>query len=134
MANNWIEKTRTTNKQEIKSFIKENIGNQKVYSYILGGVNQQDKIYKIVYKANCWITISGVLKDNKEEIITDAIAKIEIVENKDVQDSKNIAVDCPACNNSFELKWNVPATEKTFYCKCPNCGMELKRGNPNYKG
>ena len=134
LANNWIEKTRTTNKQEIKSFIKENIGNQKVYSYILGGVNQQDKIYKIVYKANCWITISGVLKDNKEEIITDAIAKIEIVENKDVQDSKNIAVDCPACNNSFELKWNVPATEKTFYCKCPNCGMELKRGNPNYKG
>ena len=136
LASNWIEKTRTKNKQEIKSFIKENIGNQKVLSYILGAVNQQDKIYKIVYKANCWITISGTLNDNKAEIINDAIEKLEMVEskNEDVQTSKNIVVDCPACNNSFELKWNVPATEKTFYCKCPNCGMELKRGNPNYKG
>ena len=89
-----------------------------------------------MYKANCWITISGTLNDNKAEIINDAIEKLEIVEskNEDVQTSKNIVVDCPTCNNSFELKWNVPATEKTFYCKCPNCGMELKRGNPNYKG
>lgn len=135
LASNWIEKTRTKNKQEIKSFIKENIGNQKVLSYILGAVNQQDKIYKIVYKANCWITISGTLNDNKAEIINDAIEKIEIVEskNEDVQTSKNIVVDCPACNNSFELKWNVPATEKTFYCKCPNCNAEIKKENPNYR-
>ena len=136
LASNWIEKTRTTNKQEIKSFNRENIGNQKVLSYILRGTNQQDKIYKIVYKANCWITISGTLKDNKSEIINAAIEKLEIIEskNEEIQTSKPIIVDCPACNNSFELKWNVPATEKTFYCKCPNCGMELKRENPNYKG
>lgn len=136
LASNWIEKTRTTNKQEIKSFNRENIGNQKVLTYILGATNQQDKIYKIVYKSNCWITISGTLKDNKSEIINTAIEKIEMIENKkeETQVSKPIIVDCPACNNSFELKWNVPSTEKTFYCKCPNCGMELKRGNPNYKG
>lgn len=136
LASNWIEKTRATNKQEIKSFNRENIGNQKVLTYILGATNQQDKIYKIVYKSNCWITISGTLKDNKSEIINTAIEKIEMIENKkeEIQTSKPIIVDCPACNNSFELKWNVPATEKTFYCKCPNCGMELKRGNPNYKG
>ena len=38
--------------------------------------------------------------------------------------------------NYIEGFMNLPvlATEKTFYCKCPNCGMELKRGNPNYKG
>lgn len=49
------------------------------------------------------------------------------------EEIKPISVNCPACNTDFELKWNVPATEKTFYCKCPNCGMEIKRGNPNYK-
>lgn len=58
---------------------------------------------------------------------------IKPVDKKPVE-NKPIIVNCPACNTNFELKWNVPATEKTFYCKCPNCGMELKRGNPNYKG
>lgn len=135
LASNWIEKTRTTNKQEIKSFNRENIGNQKVLTYVLGATNQQDRIYKILYKSNCWITISGTLKDNKSEIINTAIEKIEMIESKkeEIQVFKPIIVDCPACNNSFELKWNVPSTEKTFFCKCPNCGMELKRVNPNYR-
>lgn len=136
LASNWIEKTRTTNKQEIKSFVKEKIGNQAVLSYILGGEKQLDKIYKMVYKNNCWITISGTLNEEKVNIINTAIEKLELVENKNDKEktAKSIVIDCPFCNNSFELKWNVPTNEKTFYCKCPNCDMELKRENPNYKG
>lgn len=57
---------------------------------------------------------------------------IKTVDKKPVE-NKPIIIDCPVCKTSFELKWNVPATEKTFYCRCPNCNTEIKRGNPNYK-
>jgi len=55
------------------------------------------------------------------------------IKGKETRDDKApIIIDCPACKNSFEFKCNVPDTEKTFYCKCPNCSMELKRENSNY--
>lgn len=47
--------------------------------------------------------------------------------------NKPIKIKCPSCNVDFELKWNVPSTEKVFYCKCPNCNAEIKHKNPNYK-
>lgn len=59
--------------------------------------------------------------------------KIKTVDKKPIE-NKPIIIDCPVCKTNFELKWNVPATEKTFYCRCPNCNTEIKRGNPNYKG
>lgn len=135
LAKDWIEKTRIKNQQEIKSFTEESIANQKVLTYILGGEKQLDKVYKIFYKANCWITISGTLKDNKSNIINTAIEKIEMEENKaeKVKPVKPIVIKCPACSKSFELNWNVPASEKTFYCRCPKCNTEIKHLNPNYK-
>lgn len=47
--------------------------------------------------------------------------------------NKPIKIKCPSCNVDFELKWNVPSTEKVFYCKCPNCNAEIKHKNLNYK-
>lgn len=47
--------------------------------------------------------------------------------------NKSIKIKCPSCNVDFELKWNVPSSEKVFYCKCPNCNAEIKHKNPNYK-
>ena len=47
--------------------------------------------------------------------------------------NKPIKIKCPSCNVDFELKWNVPSSEKIFYCKCPNCNAEIKHTNPNYK-
>ena len=47
--------------------------------------------------------------------------------------NKPIKIKCQSCNVDFELKWNVPSTEKVFYCKCPNCNAEIKHKNPNYK-
>ena len=42
-------------------------------------------------------------------------------------------IECFVCHNKFQIKLNIPENEKTFYCKCPNCNTEIKRGNPNYK-
>ena len=48
-------------------------------------------------------------------------------------DVNSITIKCSKCDKNFQLKWKVPTTEAVFYCKCPNCGAELKCNNPNYK-
>ena len=83
-------------------------------------------------------------KGNKEEIINKAFETLTWEKNETTNKtntkitekpkSNAIMVKCPVCNNEFKLNWNVPASEKTFYCKCPNCNAEIKKGNPNYKG
>jgi len=139
-AKKWIEKNKKDAKMEDVSYRKEKIKNIPIEVYELRKIGSKgSRIYKIGYINGCRITISGGKIEGKEEIINTAFEKITWIDNskKEVETTKTtsnpIIIDCPACNNSFELKWNVPATEKTFYCKCPNCGMELKRGNPNYK-
>lgn len=49
-------------------------------------------------------------------------------------ENTSIEIECTNCHKTFELKGTVPETERTFYCICPNCGVELKRMNPNYSG
>ncbi len=47
---------------------------------------------------------------------------------------KKLNIQCFVCNKSFEIDCSkFPQSEKTFYSKCPNCGTEIKRGNPNYE-
>lgn len=57
------------------------------------------------------------------------------VENASANQVQNVQIiECPLCNKTFEFSGVVPETQKTFYCTCPHCGAELKRGNPNYTG
>jgi len=40
---------------------------------------------------------------------------------------------CFICHSRFAIDTRkIPSNQKTFYYKCPNCGAELKIGNPNY--
>jgi len=143
-AKKWIEFNKKETNMEDVSYKKEKINNIPIEVYELKKIGKNGtRIYKIGYVNGCRITISGGNVDGKEEIINKAFEKITWIDSKSNNEKKvdetnktktPIIVDCPACKNNFELKWNIPATEKTFYCKCPNCGMELKRGNPNYKG
>jgi DNA-directed RNA polymerase subunit M/transcription elongation factor TFIIS len=136
-AKKWIEFNKKETSMEYVSYIKEKIKNIPIEVYELRKIGKiGTRIYKIGYVNGCRITISGGKVKGKEQIINQAFEKITWVDNteKKVKPTNPIIIDCPACNSNFELKWNVPDTEKTFYCKCPNCGMELKRGNPNYKG
>lgn len=140
-AKEWIKKNEKDAKMEMVAYRKERINNIPVEVYELKFVEKKDvanRIYKIGFVNNCRVIISGGLVKGKEDIINHAFEKIEF-ENIPVEkapkkeERKPIKVHCPVCNTDFELKWNVPDTEKTFYCKCPNCGMEIKKGNPNYK-
>ncbi len=45
--------------------------------------------------------------------------------------SNSMQIKCIGCGHEFEYN-NVSGDVKTFYCACPKCGMELKRGNSNY--
>lgn len=142
-AKKWIEFNKKETNMEELSYKKEKINNIPIEVYELKKIGKNGtRIYKIGYVNGCRITISGGKVEGKEEIINKAFEKITWIDSKSNNEKKvdetnktktPIIVDCPACKNNFELKWNIPATEKTFYCKCPNCGMELKRGNPNYK-
>lgn len=49
------------------------------------------------------------------------------------EESHSIDIECFACHKNFQVDYDIPSNQKTFYCKCPNCGAEIKRGNPNYK-
>lgn len=71
----------------------------------------------------------------QEKIINQAFEKIEWEENEKMVrvENKPIVIECPSCNNEFELNWNIPASEKTFYCQRLNCNTEIKHLNPNYK-
>ena len=92
------------------------------------------------------INITLILNSDKPlksiaEIINKSILPYEKTElqkqgRKEIKKAKTnaIMIKCPVCNNKFELNWNVPASERTFYCKCPNCNAEIKNENPNYKG
>lgn len=138
-AKKWIEKNKIDAKMEEVEYRKEKINNIPLEVYILKYINNTklaNKIYKIGYVNKCRITISGGMVQNKEKIINQAFEKIEWEENKKITkiENKPIVIKCPSCNNEFELNWNVPASEKTFYCRCPNCNAEIKKGNPNYKG
>lgn len=142
-AKKWIEFNKKETNMEELSYKKEKINNIPIEVYELKKIGKNGtRIYKIGYVNGCRITISGGKVEGKEEIINKAFEKITWIDSKSNNEKKvdetnktktPIIVDCPACKNNFELKWNIPTTEKTFYCKCPNCGMELKRGNPNYK-
>ena len=73
--------------------------------------------------------------ENKKEEKNKTPTKEEKIETEIPKSKSNaIIIKCPVCNNEFKLNWNVPASEKTFYCKCPNCNAEIKKENPNYKG
>ena len=147
-AKKWIEKNKIDAKMEEVEYRKEKINNIPIEVYILKYINNSklaNKIYKIGYVNNCRITISGGIVKDKEEIINKAFETLTWVENEAPKEEKAeteipnpksnaIIVKCPVCNNEFKLNWNVPTSEKTFYCKCPNCNAEIKKGNPNYKG
>lgn len=146
-AKKWIEKNKKDAKMEDVSYRKEKIKDIPIEVYELKYINRDDlahKIYKIGYVNGCRITISGSKLKGREEVINTAFEKLTWVDNRNSNDerknikketeNKPIIIDCPVCKQNFELKWNVPATEKTFYCRCPNCNTEIKRGNPNYKG
>lgn len=140
-AKDWIKKNEKDAKMETVAYRKETINNIPIEVYELKFVEKKDwanRIYKIGLVNNCRVIISGGIIEGKEDIINQAFETIKwenapIGKTPKKEEIKPISVNCPACNTDFELKWNVPATEKTFYCKCPNCGMEIKRGNPNYK-
>lgn len=148
-AKKWIEKNKSDAKMEEVEYRKEKINNIPIEVYVLKYINNSklaNKIYKIGYVNNCRITISGGIVKGKEEIINKAFETLTWEENETSKEetkaeteiskpkSNAIIVKCPVCNNEFKLNWNVPASEKTFYCKCPNCNAEIKKGNPNYKG
>ena len=148
-AKKWIEKNKSDAKMEEVKYRKERINNIPIEVYILKYINNSklaNKIYKIGYVNNCRITISGGIVKGKEEIINKAFETLTWEENETSKEetkaeteipkpkSNAIIVKCPVCNNEFKLNWNVPASEKTFYCKCPNCNAEIKKVNPNYKG
>lgn len=140
-AKDWIKKNEKDAKMETVAYRKETINNIPIEVYELKFLEKNNcvnRIYKIGLVNNCRVIISGGIIKGKEEIINKAFKTIKW-ENASIgkiskkEETKPIIVNCPACNTDFELKWNVPATEKTFYCKCLNCGMEIKRSNPNYK-
>ena len=140
-AKDWIKKNEKDAKMETVAYRKETINNIPIEVYELKFLEKNNcvnRIYKIGLVNNCRVIISGGIIKGKEEIINKAFKTIKW-ENAPIgkiskkEETKPIIVNCPACNTDFELKWNVPATEKTFYCKCLNCGMEIKRSNPNYK-
>ena len=144
-AKTWIEKNITDNHMIQVSYNKETIGGYPIEVYRLKTPQaNNNRIYKIGYVNNCRITISGREIGNKEEIINKAFETLTWEKNETTNKtnteitekpkSNAIMVKCPVCNNEFKLNWNVPASEKTFYCKCPNCNAEIKKGNPNYKG
>lgn len=143
-AKAWIEKNMADNNMVQVSYNKETIGGYPIEVYRLKTQKAaNNKIYKIGYVNNCRITISGREIGDKEEIINKAFETLTWEENETTNKtntettekpkSNAIMVKCPVCNNEFKLNWNVPASEKTFYCKCPNCNAEIKKGNPNYK-
>ena len=140
-AKDWIKKNEKDAKMETVAYRKETINNIPIEVYELKFLEKNNcvnRIYKIGLVNNCRVIISGGIIKGKEEIINKAFKTIKW-ENASIgkiskkEETKPIIVNCPACNTDFKLKWNVPATEKTFYCKCLNCGMEIKRSNPNYK-
>lgn len=134
-AKRWIEKNKIDAKMEEVCYKKEKIKDIPIEFYELRRIGGNGtRIYKIGYVNGCRITISGWKINEKEKIINTAFEKISWIEpKKQKEENKPITVECIACNTNFELKWNVPVTEKIFYCKCPNCGVELKKENPNYK-
>ena len=140
-AKDWIKKNEKDAKMETVAYRKETINNIPIEVYELKFLEKNNcvnRIYKIGLVNNCRVIISGGIIKGKEEIINKAFKTIKwenalIGKISKKEETKPIIVNCPACNTDFELKWNVPATEKTFYCKCLNCGMEIKRSNPNYK-
>lgn len=146
-AKAWIEKNMAANNMTQVSYNKETINGYPIEVYRLKTEKTaNNKIYKIGYVNNCRITISGREIGDKEEIINKAFETLTWKENETPKEEKKaeteisnlkpnaIIVKCPVCNNEFKLNWNVPASEKTFYCKCPNCNAEIKKENPNYKG
>lgn len=147
-AKAWIEKNKTDAKMEDVSYKKEKIGKYPIETYELQRIGTTSvRIYKIGYVNNCRITISGRKIGKKEEIINQAFETLTWEENSEIMQKENkvehkeeckvskaIILNCPVCKNEFKLNWNVPASDKIFYCKCPNCNAEIKSENPNYKG
>lgn len=147
-AKAWIEKNKVDAKMEDVSYRKEKIGDYPIETYELQRIGTTSvRIYKIGYVNNCRITISGRKIGNKEEIINQAFETLTWEDNSEIireeskvehkeenKASKAIIVNCPVCQNEFKLNWNVPSSDKVFYCKCPNCNAEIKSENPNYKG
>lgn len=54
------------------------------------------------------------------------------MESESNKENNIIDIECFACHKKFQLNLSIPSSQKTFYCKCPNCDAELKIGNPNY--
>ena len=55
-----------------------------------------------------------------------------MMEKKENHSDNTITIECFACHEKFEITCNAPTNQKTFYCTCPKCKAEIKRGNPNY--
>lgn len=118
------------NQDKIKNNITEfcnNFRNNNEINFINRIENISDKMLQDVLH----VLMENVSKMNIElkNNISKEIQRT-IVPKKEV---KSIIISCPSCQKTFELKWNVPSTEKIFYCRCPNCSAELKQENPNYK-
>lgn len=81
------------------------------------------------FKNNELINFSNVI--NVPDNTLKSIIEIIKVNIDNIKDDKS-KIDC-FCGHSFSVDWSkIPETEKIVYLKCPNCGSELKRGNPNY--
>lgn len=116
------------NETEVKKNILEfcnNFRNDENINFI----NQIEDISDKMLKDVIHILMVNIGKMN----IKISTTKITNKEDGEKNIAKPLTIECPICNNSFDLMWQIPDTQKTFYCTCPNCKAELKRGNPNYK-
>ena len=106
-------------------------------------LNNQNIVYNNIiefcnkFENNEEITFATSLKKISENPLKSAIQILKgninrLINIKENNNNSNI-IKC-FCGNEIQFDWSkIPNTEKTIYLKCPKCGSELKRGNPNYK-
>lgn len=133
-SNNRFVCELTTRHEEDNGYIRKYIIVKKKTLYRFKAVDN----YVVIIK-NTFAIEEKIINALEEidAIIDNIFEKIQYIPSNKPETNnevnKPIKIKCPSCNVDFELKWNVPSTEKVFYCKCPNCNAEIKHKNPNYK-
>lgn len=133
-SNNRFVCELTTRHEEDNGYIRKYMIVKKKTLYRFKAVDN----YVVIIK-NTFAIEEKIIKALEEidAIIDNIFEKIQYIPSNKPETNnevnKPIKIKCPSCNVDFELKWNVPSTEKVFYCKCPNCNAEIKHKNLNYK-